>query len=266
MPQLIPLIIGAGSAIFGAFKGGAKAAASNPTGTLEGINAFGGQLSPLLRLFTPSEEGKQKQAATRIQQQIEASAKDVQQQLSEGLMDPETAIRRLESVEQMALAMMNSESIYFQQGGALASRTVANVMAVARQASTANINQPFDPDRGFTGSVRNQKAQLGSNLRELFAGGTSGLEGTNAEKIFGTFDAIGSVPKAGKLTEDVFGTRGPSERLRNLVGEGEEPSAFDELSRRKEARSFKGLDELNFNENRNPLEEMFLKNQRFGNL
>ena len=242
MPFLAPLIgpvIGAlGSAGTAATTGAAAKAGTGITGGLEAISGFGSALSPFARLFIPGKEGKAKQAATRLQQQIEQAAIDVQNQVRDGLIDPETGIRRLEQIEAMVSNMMNQtgkNSQFFQAGGALAGRTVSNVMGNIRREFNKQTSKPFEPGKGFTGGPETQKRRLGTNLRNLFIVAPSGLEDTNAAEIFKGFDVESAVPRAGELSANIFGNRGPSESLTNLSGD-----AFDDLDKRRLARSFEG--------------------------
>lgn len=212
-----------------------------------------GSSGGLLDFFVTGDEGKDKIQATRVQQQIEEAAKDVERQMAAGTMDAETAIRRLQQLEAQIEKMMASGSPAFQRGAALASRTVSNIMAGARRFQSEQRDVVFNPDVGFEGNEERQKGQLGSNVRDALGGANSGFEDDSplGSLFTGPFDVEGSAKTAKGLSGSIFGDRGTpgvSSRLTQLTGEGEGRGAIEELGRRRTERSFKDLDDFNFNE------------------
>jgi hypothetical protein len=245
-----------GGTTTGTTTGGAGGAGGNVNVTIgnmgRSLQDFNKGIAPLVSFFVTGDEGKNREHAARLQQQIEQTVTEIERRYVDGEIEVSTALQLMTSVNGLARAMMASDSPHFQSGGALAQRTINNVQGNLTTARNREVEAPYDPTKGFTGGESKQRANLRNLMRDLGAGSAeTGLEGSKFAGLFDTFDVGGALGQAkdiispggnlaGLFTQP--GTAG-DDRLRQLRGEGGEGSIFDDLRSRREARaSTPGLD------------------------
>jgi len=114
-------------------------------------------------------------------------------------------------------------------------------MTEALQTTENEGDRVFDPNVGFQGGERRQKRQLGSNIRDLLGGSVGDARsGFAPDSPIGSlvegFDVEGAARQAKGLTSDIFGDRGPSERLTGLTD-----TSFTDLEEKRRRREEEGL-------------------------
>jgi hypothetical protein len=226
-------------------------------------------IQPILNFFTTGDDGQDQQNATRLQQQLEEAAKDIERRYVAGEIDISTANHLLGSINGLSTSMMNSGNAHFQVGGVAAQRIINNVEGTLRTAYHGEADTPYDTAKGFTGGEEKQKSNLRNLMRDMGSGAQfTGLEDSPFSGLFNKFDVGAAADQAGAAVRPggnlahIFtqpGTEG-ADRLSELRGTDDGGSnIFNELGRRRVSRSFKDLDEFNFNKDKNPLEDAFNK-------
>ncbi len=212
---------------------------AGPWGALIGgaAGGVGDIYSSIAGLFQPSQEGREKIAATKMQQLLEKWSTGIEKQVEQGTMDPAVALTALKNLASLA----NS---YSMSGNDKDKAGMLNVLASINQ-QMANIQGRYNWELGrnveegtidktaaggLTANFRDvgtQKDWLTTQLRNKLAGFTAGdknLAGSPMEKIFKpAFD-----PYA--VFSEKLGT------VKQALPDYQEPSSLEQIRKRLEGR------------------------------
>lgn len=146
------------------------------------IKAGMGTAQGILQQFRPDQAGLQKIAATKSQQAVETSAKQIEQRVMSGEITPAAGLAAIKQLE-MSLGAGGNE--YDARGGGMANNILAQVKANIMSRQTQNMNAPLNTER-LGGSSAEQKGQLASLMRNRLLGTSMGndLKSTPLEGAF----------------------------------------------------------------------------------
>lgn len=179
---------------FGASGGGLSGMLSKGLGAVGGISSLVQSLGPVISLITPN---KQRIEATKLQEALELSAKQIGDYVNSGQMDPAAAIEALNALQAQAARMGGSPDLAqgAQRAGITIAQVKANVSSGINKSLTSSFNDPnaWGGKATLGGDPAIQKAKLGTGIRNYMLGSDLGneLKGT---KLGDTVDRASAGP------------------------------------------------------------------------
>lgn len=151
-------------------------AGSNPYLTaFNNLFDLGGKIGSI---FTPD---RSKQSASTLQQNVERTAMQIQDQVNSGQMDVDAGIAALTALQRQTAAMSGDQNM--ANGAQMASMTINQVMGNLQSRRNSQNSAPLSSGP-LKGDASSQKAQVGTAMRNYFTGaGASGLEGSPIEAL-----------------------------------------------------------------------------------